>query len=76
MQHGTPEDCAALRVQAIQEQRQAVQQVPEQPLSPEQRPPLFVAGPAQAPPEPSPVQQPAVPDFPAPEQRRVRGPRL
>ena len=30
MQHGTPEECAALRVQAVQEQRQAVQQKPEQ----------------------------------------------
>ncbi len=27
MQHGTPEDCAALRVQAIQEQRQISQQI-------------------------------------------------
>lgn len=30
MQHGTPEDCAALRVQAIQEQRQMEQQVVKQ----------------------------------------------
>jgi hypothetical protein len=55
MQHGTPEECAALRVQAIQEQqRQATQQaVPEQQaavqqLAPEQRPPLAVASPAQS----------------------------
>ncbi|WP_210522060.1 DUF5712 family protein [Hymenobacter terricola] len=82
MQHGSPEECAALRVQAIQEQRQAVQQVaPEQQaaaqqLAPEQRPPLAVAAPAQAVQELSPAQQPAVPEPPAPEQRRVRGPRL
>ena len=36
MQHGTPEECAALRVQAIQEQqRQAVQEA-AQPLQPQQ----------------------------------------
>lgn len=82
MQHGTPEECAALRVQAIQEQqrqeqqRQVVQQAApeqqtaEQQLAPEQRPPLAVTSPAQVP------QQLAVPEPPAPEQRRVRGPRL
>jgi len=69
MQHGTPEDCAALRVQAIQEQqqeqqqRQQVQQAAVQQQAPEQRPPLAVAAPAQAP-QPEPPQ-------PQPEQARV-----
>ncbi|WP_210522115.1 DUF5712 family protein [Hymenobacter terricola] len=82
MRHGTPEQCAALRVQAIQEQqaaqqRQVVQQAaPEQQAAvqqpaPEQRPPLAVAAPAQAPQEPGPAQQPAVPEPAAPEQKRV-----
>ncbi|OGX92207.1 DUF5712 family protein [Hymenobacter coccineus] len=84
MQHGTPEQCAALLVQASREQqaaqqRQVVQQAaPEQQaavqqLTPEQRPALAVAAPAQAAQEPGPAQQPAVPEPPAPEQRRVRG---
>ena len=67
MQHGTPEECAALRVQAIQEQqRLAVQQAaPEQPLA--------VAAPAQAAQELRPAQQPAVLEPTALEQRRERG---
>ena len=77
MQHGTPEECAALRVQAIQEQqRQAVQQAAGQPLAPEQRPLLAVAGPVQAPQKQRLAQQPAVPEPAAPEQRWVRGPQL
>ena len=76
MKHGTPEQCAALRVQAIQEQqaaqqRQVVQQAAVQQPTPEQRPPLAVAAPAQAPQEPGPAQQPAVPEPAAPEQQRV-----
>lgn len=60
MQHGTPEQCAALRVQAIQEQqRQAVQQVvPVSALAPivaEQ--PALPAQPSLVPNAPAPVQQ-------------------
>lgn len=70
MQHGTPEQCADLRVQAIQEQqrqaeRQAApeQQAAVQQLAPEQRPPLAVAAPTQA-------QQPERPPQ-EPEQSRM-----
>ncbi|SFQ84215.1 DUF5712 family protein [Hymenobacter arizonensis] len=84
MQHGTPEQCAALRVQAIQEQqaaqqRQAVQQAAVQQSVPKQR---------QAVPLAAQVQQPAVPveqrpqltptapeQAPAPKQERIKGPR-
>lgn len=53
MQHGTPEQCAALRVQAIQEQQAAQQrQAVQQSVAAEQRPAV---------PLPAPVQQPAVP---------------
>ncbi len=60
MQHGTPEQCAALRVQAIQEQqRQVVQQVaPAPPLAPtvaEQ--PALPAQPGLVPNAPTPAQQ-------------------
>jgi hypothetical protein len=60
MQHGTPEQCAVLRVQAIQEQqRQAVQQVAPAPaLAPtvaEQ--PALPAQPGLVPNAPAPVQQ-------------------
>ncbi len=83
MQHGTPEECAALRVQAIQEQqRQAVQQAAVQQPVQEQRPQLPVPAPAQAqqptaqPEPPWPQLTLAVEQAPAAEQKRVRGPRL
>lgn len=59
MQHGPPEECAVLRVQAIQEQQhQSVQQAaPKQQLASGQR--QAVLAPAQ-------VQQPAVPQDPQP----------
>lgn len=75
MQHGTPEECAALRVQAIREQQQQeqqrqvvqqaapAQQAAVQQQTPEQRPPLTVAAPAQ-------IQQPE-PPRPQPEQARL-----
>ena len=78
MKHGTPEQCAALRVQAIQEQqaaqqRQAVQQAaPEQQLASEQRPPLAVVTPAQAPQELKPLP-PQPEQTPAPERKPSRG---
>jgi hypothetical protein len=77
MQHGTSEECAALRVQAIQEQqRQAVQQVsPEQQLASEQRPSLAIATTVQITQESSLPQQ-AAPKPAAQEQQRVRGPKL
>jgi len=76
MQHGTPEQCAALRVQAIQEQqRQVVQQAAVQQPVPEQRPQLPVLAPVQAQP-PRPQLVPEVEQAPAAEQKRVRGPRL
>ena len=82
MQHGTPEQCAALRVQAIQEQqaaqqRQAVQQAAMQQLVPEQR--QVVPLPAQEQQPAAPVEQPRPQLTPAaPEQERVKvkGPRL
>lgn len=75
MQHGTPEECAALRVQAIQEQqavqqRQAVQQAAVQQSVPEQRPAVPVE-------QPRPPLTPAAPEqAPATKQERTRGPRL
>ncbi|WP_143164281.1 DUF5712 family protein [Hymenobacter daecheongensis] len=88
MKHGTPEQCAALRVQAIQEQqaaqqRQAVQQVAAQPsVATEQRPPLAVPAPAQAqqpavqPEPPRPQLPPAVEQAPAPKKDRTQGPKM
>jgi hypothetical protein len=81
MQHGTPEECATLRVQAIQEQqrqeqqRQAVQQTAMQQLIPEQHTLLEVAVPTQSGQELRLAQQLAVPEPLAPEQRQVRSPR-
>jgi hypothetical protein len=79
MQHGTPEECAVLRVQAIQEQqRQAVQQATVEQQATERRPQQSVQAPSQAqqsePPRPQPT--PEIDQAPAAEQRRVRGPRL
>jgi hypothetical protein len=69
MQHGTPEQCAELRAQAMQQeqQRQADRQA-----AIEQQAPAQVQ-----PPEP-PRQQPApeLEQAPIPEHKRVRGPRL
>jgi len=83
MQHGTPEKCAALRVQAIQEQqRQAERQAAVQQSVPEQRQQLPGAAPtpAQQPAvpleQPRPQLTPAVEQAPAPEKQRVRGPKL
>jgi hypothetical protein len=73
MQHGTPEQCAALRVQAIQEQqaaeqRQAVQQV----VAAEQRQVVPLAAPAA---QARPPLTPAAPEqAPAPKQERIKGP--
>ena len=84
MQHGTPELCAALRVQAIQEQqaaqqRQAVQQAAVQQSVPEQRPAVPLAAQAQQPAvqvEQRPPLTPAAPEqAPAPKQERIKGPR-
>jgi len=80
MQHGTPEQCAELRVQAMQQgqQRQAVQQAAVEQQATEQRPQQSVQAPSQAqqlePPQPQPA--PEIDQAPAAEQRRVRGPRL
>ena len=86
MQHGTPEQCAALRVQAIQEQqaaqqRQVVQQaVPKPQLAPEQRP--AVPLPTQAQPPAVPVEQPrpqlmpAIEPAPMPKKDRTQGPKM
>lgn len=73
MQHGTPEECAALRVQTIQEQRQAVQQAAVPQMPPKQRPPLAVAAPVQGIQELRPAADRTAPQVP--EQRQVRGPR-
>jgi len=85
MQHGTPEQCAALRVQVIQEQqaaqqRQAVQQAAvQQSVAAEQRPAVPLAAQAQQPAVPveqRPPLTPAVPEqAPAPKQERIKGPR-
>ena len=80
MQHGSPEDCAALRVQAIQEQRQAEQKQQRQTEQPRQAPQqAAVQQPTSAPQlslgQPQPPQQQAVPESDSQEQRRVRGPR-
>lgn len=69
MQHGTPEECTALRVQAIQEQqRQAVQQTAGQELAPALKQQLNQS--------PEQVQQlavqPATPQPPVPESEQVR----
>lgn len=79
MQHGNPEQCAALRVQAIQEQqRQAERQAAAQQSMATQRPQL--ATPAQQlatePEQSRPQPTPAVEQAPAAEQQRVRGPNL
>ncbi|SNS07362.1 DUF5712 family protein [Hymenobacter mucosus] len=73
MQHGTPEQCAALRAQAMQEQqqRQAVQQAAQQ-LATEQRQQLIT--PASAERTVQPEQQQSKPEQPRiPEHRRSRG---
>lgn len=78
MQHGTPEDCAALRVQAMQEQqRQAEQEQQrqvEQPRQAEQhigqRP---TPAPQLTPKQPQPPQQQTKLEPDIPEQRKVRG---
>lgn len=83
MQHGTPEQCAALRVQAIQEQqateqRQAVQRdvATEQRQVVQQSVAVHVQQPA-APVEQRPQLTPAAPEqAPAPKQERTKGPRL
>jgi hypothetical protein len=75
MQHGTPQECAALRVQAIQEeQRQVEKQATVQQQLAEQR--QSVLAPAQAP-QPEPPRQQAAPEVARPaEKQHVRGPRL
>ena len=82
MQHGTPEQCAALRVQAIQEQqRQADRQAAAEQQAAEQRRQQFVQVPAQVQPPavqaepPRPPLAPEVAPAPAAEQKRVRGPK-
>lgn len=76
MQHGTPQECATLRAEAIrqEQQRHAEQQAAQQRrahvATPEQRP---TVQPAVARPVPDP---PAVEPAQVAEQRRVRGPRL
>ena len=85
MQHGTPEQCAALRVQAIQEQqaaqqRQAVQQAAVQQPVPEQRQAAPLAAQAQQPAVPveqRPPLTPAVPEqAPAPKKDRTQRPSM
>jgi hypothetical protein len=82
MQHGTPEQCAALQVQAIQEQRQAEWQAAVQQSVSEQRPQLPDTVPAQGQQPAAPLAQPRPPltptieQAPAPEKQRVRGPRM
>ena len=90
MQHGTPEQCAELRVQAMQqEQRQADRQAAAERQAAEQRPQLATPAPGQQLAMPAPGQQlamqpepprqqpvPEVEQAPAGEQKRVRGPRL
>jgi hypothetical protein len=81
MKHGTPEQCAALRVQAIQEQqaaqqRQAVQQAAPEQLAPEQRPQLAAPVQEQRPSVPVQQLQPEPEPPKQVEQKRVRGPRL
>jgi hypothetical protein len=84
MQHGTPEQCAALLVQASQEQqaaqqRQAVQQAAVQQSVPEQRQAVPLAAQEQQPAVPveqRPQLTPAAPEqAPAPKQERIKGPR-
>lgn len=75
MQHGTPEECAALRVQAIQEQRQAEREQQRQAEQLRQDPQqAAVQQPIPAPKlSPEQPQQQAVPEPPAKEQQKVRG---
>lgn len=74
MQHGTPEQCAALLVQASQEQqRQADRQAAEQQSV---QAPAQVQQPAAQPVLPRPQSAPEVEQAPIPEHKRVRGPRL
>jgi hypothetical protein len=86
MKHGTPEQCAALRVQAIQEQQAAQQrQAVQQSVAAEQRPAVPLAAQVQQPAvpveQPRPQLTPAAPEqAPAPKQEqervKVKGPRL
>ena len=86
MQHGTPGECAALRMQAIQEQqaarqRQLVQQAAVQQSVPEQRQAVPLAAQGQQPAgpveQPRPQFTPAAPEqVPAIKPERTKGPRL
>ena len=71
MQHGTPEQCAALRVQAIQEQQAAEQRQVVQPsVAAEQRPAVPLAAPAEQP------RPQLTPPAPKQEKEKTRGPRM
>jgi hypothetical protein len=72
MKHGTPEQCAALRVQAIQEQqRQAVQQVAQV------LPQAIVQQHSVTPAQPAPEQAVKLePEHPAPKKERSQGRRM
>ena len=79
MQHGTPEQCAALRVQVIREQQQAMQQrqMEQQAAAPE--PPRQDQAPSpqqSVATRPEVQQRPEPPQLPTPECRPVRGPKL
>lgn len=69
MQHGTPEECLALRVQAIREQQQTVQQAAAQQLAGTQRPQLAVSSVEQHLTQPQPKPE----EVRVPEQKRSRG---
>jgi hypothetical protein len=75
MQHGTPEDCAALRVQAIQEQRQAEQVQQRQAEQPHQAEQQTAVQPLLPAPQLSPElpQQQVIVEPAIQEPRRKRG---
>ena len=74
MQHGTPEECAALLVQANQEQRQVVQQAAQQQQQQHAAAQQYDVTPASQKPAPEQATTPAVErPAPRPERKQSRG---